>query len=309
MPDPEPLSPAKVWVVIVNWNGREDTLTCLASITRSTLKPDHILVVDNGSQDGSIQAISTHYPDVETLETGENLGFGRASNLAAELFLSDLTGTHMFLLNNDATISEDTISQLVAAVEREQRIGAAVPKIYYAGSPRHLWYAGGDIDWKQGSAKHRGIGQEDRGQFDKSEPVSFATGCGLLVKRATLEQVGLFDSRYFFFGEDVDLSLRFSKAGYDILYCPAAIVRHKVGHSARRQAGAFAYYHMTRNRLLTMHKHANVCQWIHFGCYFPFLWGWKAVESVVRSGNWKVWKGIGLGLWDFATNQFDQRDF
>ncbi|RLC92567.1 MAG: glycosyltransferase family 2 protein [Chloroflexi bacterium] len=306
--EPEPSSAAKVWVVVVNWNGREDTLTCLASIMRSTLRPVHILVVDNGSMDDSVQAIRTCHPTVEVLEAGENLGFGRANNLGAERFLDDPSATHLFLLNNDATVAENTLERMVNAMGQNRWIGAVVPKIYYMDSPRRLWYAGGTIDWRQGSALHRGIDQEDIGQFDDARLVSFATGCGLLLGRAAVEQVGLFDPRYFFFGEDVDLSLRLLQAGYAILYCPDAVIWHKVGYSARRWGGAFTYYHMTRNRLLTMRKHACWHHWVQFGFYFPLLWGWQAVKAVARDEDFDVWWGIWRGVWDFAAGRFERRE-
>lgn len=308
MPEPGGPSAPRIWIVIVNWNGGEKVLASLASIARSTLKPGQVLVVDNGSVDGSVQAIRARWPRAEIVETGENTGFGRANNLGAERFLNDPAASHLFLLNNDATVASDTLEQLVGAMGRDRQIGAAVPKVYYVDPPRRLWYAGGEIDWKQGSARHRGMGQEDRGQFDGAGAVSFATGCGLLLRRAAVEQVGLFDPRYFFFGEDVDLSLRLIRAGYKIMYCPEAIVRHQVGHSARRRGGAFTYYHMTRNRLLTMRKHAGWRQWVQFGFYFPLLWGWKAVEAAVRDRDLGVCRGIWRGVWDFAAGRFERRE-
>ena len=306
--EPGELSLAQVWVVVVNWNARDDTLACLTSVDRSTLQPAHVLVVDNGSNDGSVQAVRDRFSAVEVVELGENVGFGRANNLVAEHFLADREATHLFLLNNDAAIAEDTLARLVTATERDKGVGAAVPKIYIADSQRCLWYAGGAIDWKQGSARHRGMGEDDRGQFDQSEGVSFATGCGLLLRRAVVERVGLFDPRYFFFGEDVDLSLRLLGAGYTILYCPEAVVWHKVGHSVRQRGGAFVYYHMTRNRFLTMHKHANWRQWVCFACYFPFLWGWKVLKAFLLGGDTDVARGVWRGLWDSLTDHFEVRD-
>jgi len=295
---------ALVWVIIVNWNGREDTLTCLDSLERSTLPPARVIVVDNGSTDGSVPAIRERYPEVEILETGENLGFGRANNLGAERFLADPDATHLLLLNNDATVGRETLDRLVQAIEKDRRIGAAVPKIYYTDTPGRLWYAGGSIDWKRGSVRHRGKGEIDRGQFDNCKPVSFAPGCALLLKREAVEKVGLFDPRYFFQGEDVDLSLRLTRAGYTILYCPQVTVFHKVGSSRQRRNQTFTYYHMVRNRLLTMSKHATWSQWTKFVLFFPLLWGWKALEAAIYAGDPGAWKGILGGILDFATGRY-----
>ncbi len=297
---------ARVWVIVVNWNGREETLACLDSLAGSTLPPARVLVVDNGSVDGSVEAIRQHAPAVEVLEAGENLGFGRANNLGADLFLHDSTGTHLFLLNNDATVAPDGLAHLLRAV-RQERVGAAVPKIYYASPPRRLWYAGGSVDWKQGSGRHHGMGQRDDGQFDQEGPISFATGCGVLLRREAVEQVGLFDPRYFFLGEDVDLLLRLLRAGFVIWYCPQAVVWHKVGHSLQRQGSMFTYYHMTRNRLLTMHKHARWFHWLEFGLYFPILWGWQIIKAALRDRSLAVARGMWHGARDFAAGHFDRR--
>lgn len=298
---------AQVWIVIVNWNRRQDTLACLASVARSTLPAAHVLVVDNGSADGSAEAVRRAWPAVQVLQAGENLGFGRANNLGAERFLQEPTATHLLLLNNDAILTTDALARLVRAAEQGERIAAAAPKIYYAGAPQRLWYAGGRIDWKQGSGVHRGMGQEDHGQFDDAGAISFATGCGLLLKRAAVEQVGLFDPRYFFFGEDVDLSLRLLRAGYEICYCPEAVVLHQVGRSARQLGRAFTYYHMTRNRLLTMRNHAPWYRWVQFGLHFPILWGWQIVRAAARDRNLAVARGIWRGVRDFAAGRFERR--
>lgn len=297
---------SQVWAVVVNWNGCADTLACLDSLAQSALPLARVVVVDNGSTDGSVSAIRQHAPDVDTIEVKENLGFGRANNLAADLFLQDSTGTHLFLINNDAIVKRDTLSHLLQAVCQEG-VGAAVPKVYYADTPQRLWYAGGHIDWKQGCGKHDGMGQEDKGQFDQPRAVSFATGCGVLLRRTVVEQLDLFDPRYFFLGEDVDLSLRLLRAGHVIWYCPQAVVLHKVGHSLKRQGNGFAYYHMTRNRLLTMRKHARWFHWLRFGLYFPLLWGLQIVKAAVRDGDLAVARGVWRGAWDFATGRFDRR--
>lgn len=296
----------RVWVLIVNWNARQELLNCLASIARSELSPARVVVVDNGSTDGSVAAVASHYPETMVIPLEENLGFARANNIGAERFLADPEATHLFLLNNDAVVAEDTLTRLLEATVRRPRIGAVAPKIYYLDDPTRLWYAGGAMDWKQGTARHRGMGQVDRGQFDAAQPVTFATGCGLLLHRAAVEEVGLFDPRYFFFAEDLDLCLRLQAAGYLVWYAPQAILWHEVGHSTGRRGGAFIYYHMTRNRLLTMHNHARWHHWLQFAAYFPLLWGWKALQALFW-GELGVWRGMWRGASDFVAGRFERR--
>jgi len=295
----------KILVLIVNWNGKEDTLACLESLKATRGEVGRIVVVDNGSTDGSVEAINRHFPQVTVIENQRNLGFGAANNMGMRLFLQEERCHYLLLLNNDTLVAPSALRVLASALS-EEGVGAAVPKIYYADGQR-LWYAGGRIDWKQGSATHYGHGRRDEGRFNRRGEVSFATGCALLLKREALEKVGLFDERYFMFGEDVDLSIRLAKAGYRILYLPEAVVWHKVGGSVARKGEGFIYYHMTRNRLLTMSKHARWREWLPFLLYFPLLWGWKAFFFLIR-GRPLVARAMIGGAVDFATGRFDGRE-
>lgn len=296
----------KIFVLIVNWNGKEDTLACLESLKATEGEIGRIVVVDNGSTDGSVEAINRHFSQVTVIENQRNLGFGTANNMGMHLFLQETRYPYLFLLNNDTLVAPSALRVLTSALSKEG-VGAAVPKIYYADSQR-LWYAGGRIDWKQGSATHYGYGRRDEERFNRREEVSFATGCALLLKREALEKVGLFDERYFMFGEDVDLSIRLAKAGYRILYLPKAVVWHKVGGSVGRKGEGFIYYHMTRNRLLTMSKHAGWREWLPFLLYFPLLWGWKAFFFLLR-GRPQVARAMIGGAVDFPRGRFHSRDF
>lgn len=295
----------KIFVLIVNWNGKEDTLACLESLEASEGEIGRVVVVDNGSTDGSVEAINRHFPQVALIENQRNLGFGAANDVGMCLFLQEERCHYLLLLNNDTLVAPSALRVLASALS-EEGVGAAVPKIYYADGQR-LWYAGGRIDWKQGSANHYGFGRRDEERFNRRGEVTFATGCALLLKRETLEKVGLFDERYFMFGEDVDLSIRLAKAGYRILYLPEAVVWHKVGGSVARKGEGFIYYHMTRNRLLTMSKHARWREWLPFLFYFPLLWGWKAFFFLIR-GRPQVARAMIGGAVDFATGRFDGRE-
>lgn len=296
----------KILVLIVNWNGREDTLACLESLNATEGEVGRMVVVDNGSTDGSVEAINRHFPQVTVIENQRNLGFGVANNMGMRLFLQETRYPHLFLLNNDTLVAPNALKILTSALS-EDGVGAVVPKIYYADGQR-LWYAGGSIDWKQGSATHCGFGRRDEERFNRRGEVTFATGCALLLKREALDKVGLFDKRYFMFGEDVDLSIRLAKAGYRILYLPEAVVWHKVGGSVARKGEGFIYYHMTRNRLLTMSKHARWGEWLPFLLYFPLLWGWKALTFLIRGRPRVAWAMI-CGAVDFLRGRFHDSYF
>lgn len=297
----------KIFVLILNWNGKEDTLACLESLKASEGEVGRMVVVDNGSTDGSVEAIKRRFPQVTLIENQRNLGFCAGNNVGMRIFLQEERYPYLLLLNNDTLVAPSALKVLAAAFS-EEGVGAVVPKIYYADSQR-LWYAGGGIDWKQGSATHYGHGRKDEQHFDRRREVSFATACAVLLKREVLEKVGLFDERYFIYGEDVDLSIRLAKAGYRILYLPEAVVWHKVGVSVIAQEGVqFIWYQMTRNRLLTMSKHARWREWLPFLFYFPLLWGWKALVFLIRGRPQVVW-AMMRGAVDFLKGRFHDSYF
>lgn len=294
---------------VINWNGREDSLACLDSLARAQ-GVEAMLVVDNASQDGSVEAIRQSFPRTIIIANQQNLGFSRAVNQAIRYFLESASHDYFLILNNDALVDSQAVSRLRAALEGGEKAGIAVPKIYYPGPEKRLWYAGGAMDWKQGAGVHWRMGESDSaGLESQSQPreVSFAPGCALLIPRRVLESIGLFDERYFFFGEDVDYSLRLQKAGYRILYVPGAVVWHKVGGSAGRRGSAFIWYHMTRNRLLTVSKHARGWAFLQFALYFPLLWLAKAVSFALR-GEPGVAAGMLKGARDFLQGRFEHRE-
>lgn len=287
--------------IIVNWNGCASTVACVQALLDAGEPQTAIFVVDNGSTDDSVATLRARFPQITVLEAGENLGFARGSNLGVCHVLARAACPYLFLLNNDAFVNAETLPRLVAALEQTPGAAAAVPKIYY-GDGRRLWYGGGYVDWKSGTGIHRAKGEPDRGQADRGGPVTFAPGCALLLRREVAAD-GLFDTRYFFMGEDVELSLRLTRAGRPILYVPSATVRHQVGVSSGRQGLPFLWYHMTRNRLLTVSKHATAGQKALFFACWPPRWLLRALIFAAR-GQGDVGRAIWRGVQDFRGGRF-----
>jgi GT2 family glycosyltransferase len=239
----------EVAIIILNWNGRDDTLACLASLNHLDYPAYQIIVVDNGSDDDSVSSIRSAYPQVTLIETGNNLGYVGGNNVGLN-YACTLGTDYALLLNNDTEVSPNFLSLLVAAAEADLDVAIVGPLIYYFDQPERVWSAGGVIDWRRGNTYLLGLNEPDKGQFGStSRPVDFVTGCALLIKLPVIEQVGLLDPRFFAYYEETEWCARVARAGFKILLVPQARIWHKISVVAR-EASPQVHYYMTRNRLL-----------------------------------------------------------
>jgi GT2 family glycosyltransferase len=238
-------------VVVVNWNGRHLLDACLTSVLDQPPAPDQVIVVDNGSTDGSLAHLRARWPDVVALDAGSNLGFSAGNNLGIRHALA-AGAEYVLLLNNDAQLLPGALGELLAALEETGPAAwAAAPKILYRGNPDVIWSAGGRFDWWRGLSVDRGWNERDRGQYDEPRLMEFANACCLLVRGGIFEQVGLLDPEYFMYFEDSDLAARAARTGARVAYRPAARVLHDVQGSSGGTGGGSspaAIYYWTRNR-------------------------------------------------------------
>jgi GT2 family glycosyltransferase len=264
------LSLPRVYIIVVNWNRRDDTLACLASLKQLYYQAEKVcvVVVDNGSTDDSIAAIRIAYPQVEIIEAGTNLGFVGGNNLGLE-YAHKMRADYALLLNNDTEVAPDFLQLLIEATEADPHVGATSPTIYYFDTPKIIWSAGGEVDWRRGSTRMVGIDTIDNGQLDGTpHSVDFITGCAFLIKMSVYEQVGGLDPRFFAYYEDSEWCTRITRAGYRILLVPQAKVWHKITPIARESSPQVHYY-MTRNRLLYL-KCAGAGGLAWFNTFFEY---------------------------------------
>ncbi len=245
-----------VYIVVLSWNGREDTLACLASLA-AVEEPDvRVIVVDNGSTDGTSEAVAHAFPEAEIVRSERNLGFAEGNNVGMRRAL-ELGAAYVLVLNNDVEVEPRFVTALVEEAGRRPDAGALCSKILYADPPDLIWFAGASFDPRSGyNGRQRGYRERDDGRFDEVTESDRACGAAMLVARAVLEQVGLFDAELFFYSEDTDWSLRARAAGYRHYVVPASRIWHKVSVTSGGENSPTSLYYGVRNTIEVCERYA-----------------------------------------------------
>ena len=235
--------------VVVSWNGRDDTLAALES-----LHGIETVVVDNGSVDGSADAVAEHFPEAHLIRAGVNLGFAGGNNAGIRRAL-DLGADWVLLVNNDATVEPGIVEALTAAAEARPDAGVLACKVLFAGS-RRLWYVGAGFNPYVGRSRHRRFGAPDEpDEPDELRDVVRATGTGMAVSRAAIDEAGLLDEELFLYAEDLEWCLRIREAGFAVVYVPHAVVLHHVSAASGAAGLETATYYETRNMLAVVERY------------------------------------------------------
>lgn len=241
-------------VILVNYNGLAVNDACITSILHSeTTANVRIIVVDNASEDGSVESIRKNFGDhVRILEAGYNSGFSHANNIGIDFALAN-GADYVMLLNNDTVIEADAIELLLEAADKKGD-SLCVPRIMYFNRPSRIWFGGGYVSRYTFNTKHIDEGRE----YVDSPPVirktEFASGCCMLIPRKIINEVGKLDESYFLYYEDADYCARINEAGFSIYYVSGAVVYHKVSFSAGGKISRNGIYYTTRNRLYYVNK-------------------------------------------------------
>jgi GT2 family glycosyltransferase len=241
------MSQPRVAVVIVNWNGRDDTLACLDAVLESDYAERSVLVVDNGSEDGSAGAIRARFPSASVLETGRNLGFAAGNNVALDRLKHDPPG-YVWLLNNDARPDPCALSALVALAEADPGLGAVGSVLVGLDGTIEAW-GSGSVSFRSGLPRHN---------LAPTEPVDvdYLVGASLLLRWTALAAVGFFDDRYFLYWEDTDLCFRLREAGWRLGVAGDALVRHR-GQASTGLRSPLWDREFTASSVLFFRRHAR----------------------------------------------------
>lgn len=250
-------------VIVLNWNNCKDTLECISSLLEQSYKNFQIILIDNGSTDGSVERIKqwlgeNYSNDIleyieyksNSIETnncsispknskriritmilnGKNLGFAKGNNVGIKHVLETDSANYLFLLNNDTILKKDSLKNLMKEVEKNSEIKVATTKICYYDRPELVWNCGGEINFL-GRRKYYFALENEKKCPNENFEVGLITGCALLIHVDIIKSYGMLTEKFFFGEEDWDFSLRMKKAGVGMYCIPSSVVYHKVSAS------------------------------------------------------------------------------
>jgi GT2 family glycosyltransferase len=289
--------------VILNTNRKADTLECLESLQRNSYPNQKIIVLDNGSTDGSVVAICEAHPDVQIIELVENLGYAGNNNVGIEAAIEQ-AADWVFVLNEDIIMDSECLEKLVEVGENDPQVGIVGPLVYHHDEPNVIQSAGGVLG-KYWESIHLGKNELDQGQYTTPHSVEWISGCAILVRRQAIEQAGMLDKDYFIYWEETEWCIRLGRAGWKIVHVPQAKIWHKGVQRNYEPKPSFTYYG-TRNHLRTLAKHkaplqAKIFVWVQL---FRTLASWS-IKPRWRHKR-KHRNALLLGIVHFLRNQSGQ---
>lgn len=293
IPDPS------VAIILVNWNGFDFTQACLNSLRKLDFPDFKIILVDNASQNQEGKSLKKSFPEIELIENPENLGFSGGNNVGIRYALEQ-GFSHIMLLNNDTEVEHEFLGEMIRKFHQNPRLGVVQPLILFLNDPKKIWSAGGK--WLPSIGKAITLGDREPVadyRFKKSA-LDWATGCCMLISREAILKTGLLNEQYFAYFEDVEWSLRFKKAGFEIALAEKSVIYHEAGASSKKthSEGTLSprvFYYNVRNQFLLL-RGQNVPAGIIYH-FFRFLaWtGYFLVRGKFKKMK-SVFKGIRGGL-------------
>jgi GT2 family glycosyltransferase len=274
-------------IIIANWNGKEHLEKCLQSLAHQTYKDFKIILVDNGSVDGSVFFVEKNYPEIELIKLEKNTGFAYANNAGIQRAFLDENIKYIITLNNDTKTQENYLEKMIDCARRHPEAGSIQPKVMNFFD-QNIIDSVGILIYLDASAINRGQKENDAGQYEKEEEIFGASASAALYTHEALNKVKLpgenyFDSDYFAYYEDVDLAWRLRLAGFSSFYCPGARVFHV--HSATgKNYSPFKSFHIIRNQYYNILKNMPLYCMLRALLFMPIRYFFMAVSVLRKKG-------------------------
>lgn len=310
----------KVSIILLNYNGADDTIVCLDSLNKISYKNYNIIIIDNASTDDSVARIKVYLLSLKSkqeivasrvglnagneislpyvfLHSNYNGGYGHGNNVGIKHAIN--TGAdYVLIINNDTIVDPGFLEPMVALCEGDNNIGIASAKIYYLDNPDTLWFNGGSYHPCTGRVKHFNWGEKDVGKQPLSE-VTFITGCLWLIPKKIFKDVGFINEKYFMYVEDLEYCQRVLQSGYSLRVTMNSRIYHKVGSGSGGETTYFSSYWTTRNKLFFMKDNTRfICMPLFFfNNVIRFTLKWSL------TGNFKLIKAQLMGIIDFLIKR------
>lgn len=292
----------KVSIIILNWNGLQDTLECLESLKKITYKNFETIIVDNGSARDEAGEIQRKFPEVSVIKNSTNEGFCGGNNIGAKLALKS-NPDYLLFLNNDTILKPDFLNKLIEFTEANPKTGIAGPLILYYQEPDYVYSCGGEFNaWLCLSKDYHFAHKSSQ------RNLNFISGCAFLIKTNLVKKIGLWDEDFFTYWDETDYCLRAKKAGFDIACVPQSVIYHKVARTNIYLSRRYVYY-MVRNNLLMAKKHAKWYQWPSILINFLARRWFGYFFKLLLTKNYKAIPAIFVGTWDFIKGSYGRGRF
>ena len=291
----------KISIITINYNGLTDTCALIETIPFNDRL--EVIVVDNASQNQEADIISKRFPQVKVIKSEKNLGFAGGNNLG----IKAAQGKCLFFINNDTIFKEFNVHTLIDRLESSPEIAVVCPKIRFAWGSHPIQFTG-YTPLSKITVRNQaiGYGEEDYGQFDTAHTTPYAHGAAMLIKREAIDKVGLMPECFFLYYEELDWSMMFTRAGYQIWYEPLCTIYHKESQATGQNSPLRTYY-IVRNRLLLVKRNwGGIPKYLSYA-YLIGAVGLRDILKYALSGKWELLKATTNGLRDFYNNQFSAR--
>ena len=279
-----------VSIITINYNGLKDTCELIESIpSNDNLE---VIVVDNASQNQEADIISQMFPYVKVIKSDKNLGFAGGNNLG----IKAAQGRYLFLVNNDTIFKDFNIQALINRAESSDKICVVCPKIRFVWEPQPIQFTG-YTELSKITIRNQaiGFGEEDHGQYETAHPTPYAHGAAMLIKKEAIDKVGLMPECYFLYYEELDWSMMFTRASYQIWYEPQCTIYHKESQATGQNSPLRTYY-ITRNRLLLVKRNwKGISKYLSY-CYLIGLVAPRDILKFTLQGRMDLAKAVFKGV-------------